>query len=158
MKKKKFRDGKPAKQEIRLWTYREAVQAVPYVDSILRSLRESLVETNRLRLHAERLADRPGRRTRDELIDLEETRRQADRAYDRYLETLEELQDVGVGCSDPVNGEAIFPFIYQEQVAWFTYHVFEGPYLQWWRYDSDTPDTRRPIYLDMKQNINPTTV
>lgn len=147
--KKHQRKRRPS-QQIKLWSYAEAARALPYVDAILRSLREELLESNQRRIEAGRAKDQPGRRTRTELISVAELERDADRAYARYLEGVQELQDLNVVCLDPVQGDVLFPFVYEGQVAWFMHNLFDGPRLLWWRYDSDSPDTRRPIYTDMR--------
>ncbi len=152
---KRHRSAKPGKPQIKLWTHAEVVKALPYVCSILRSLRENALQTNAVQRRLERLDEKPGRLSRTELIAQAELRRDARERYDGYLNDLDELQELGVGCVDPLQGEAIFPFLYDDQVAWFTYDLFEGPQLRWWRYDSDSPTTRRPIYTDMKGQSRP---
>jgi hypothetical protein len=149
---KKRRSYQREKAEVKLWTFAEAERALPYVRSILQSLRENALEVNRLELQRQRLAAKPGRPTRADLITLDNLQHEVQAATDRYHADLEELQAFGVGCVDPIAGEAIFPFLYEQQVAWFLYNLFEGPHLRWWRFDTDSLNTRRPIYNDMKND------
>jgi hypothetical protein len=111
------------------------------------------LEFNRLRLKARRLDQAPGRRTRSELIAIQELQHEADQAQAQFLSTLEELHEFNVACVDPVQGEALFPFVHEEKLAWFAYYLFEGPGLRWWRYDSDHPDTLRPITMDIQGEV-----
>jgi hypothetical protein len=92
---------------IRVWTCAQAVAVLPYVASILRSLREHRLDALRHHLTAKRLADQPGRPRRDTLIAQEDAVRQADRADAEYQRTLAELEWLGIRCLDPLACRAI---------------------------------------------------
>src|SRR5262245_46118962 len=64
--------SKRRQQTIHVWTYEQARQAQPYLASILRSLRDHLLEARFHERDAERLARRAGRPTRADLIAQEE--------------------------------------------------------------------------------------
>jgi hypothetical protein len=141
---KRQQSGKKSEQQVKLWTYPEAAAALPYVNSILRSLREHTLEGQARRLELKRLEARQGRPGRGELIKAAELRRRIETAEDRYSVALDELLQLGVGCSDVLNGEAMFPFLYDNKVAWFHHSLFDGDSI-YWRFDSDSPETRRAV-------------
>jgi hypothetical protein len=140
---KKNRGKRGGQMNLKAWTFSEAVSALPYVRSILDSLRELALERNRLRLGLGRLQDYLGRPRRSDLIAQADMESLADHTEAAYLEALDELLAIGVECLDPIQGGAAFPFLHENQVAWFIYHLYEGSQLRWWRYDSDSLDTRR---------------
>jgi hypothetical protein len=147
---KRSRSGKRSNQKVKFWTYPEATRALPYVESILRSMREHTLQANQLEAQTRRLADKPGRLTRSDLIALQSLQRETEEARDRYRADLEELLELGVGCLEPVQGEALFPFIYDDQVAWFVHSLFEGGPIKWWRFDGDSAETRRVVFGSLK--------
>ncbi len=147
---KRSRSSKRPDQKVKFWTYTEAMKALPYVQSILRSMREHVLQANQSDAQARRLANRPGRPTRSDLIALQGYQREAELARDRYHTDLEELLELGVGCLDPIGGQALFPFIYDDQVAWYVYSIFEGGPIQWWRFDSDATETRRVVFSSLR--------
>jgi hypothetical protein len=128
-----------------VWTYSQAQKALPYVASIVRSLREHQLEALRCQLDAERLARQPGRPARAALIAHEEATRGAEQAEERFQESLEELHTLDIYCLDPVQGLALIPFAHQEQLAWFVFDLFDGNRLRFWRFHEDPLETRRPI-------------
>src|SRR5262249_6152749 len=62
------KEAKRRQETIQVWTYEQARRALPYVASIMRSLREHRLEAQQQRQTAERLANQPGRPTREMLI------------------------------------------------------------------------------------------
>jgi hypothetical protein len=135
---------KRRRQILRLWTRAQALEALPYVRSIVRSLREHHLEVLRQRRDARRLADRPGRPGREALIAHQEALQGEARASQAFQHSLDELQSLDVYCLDPVRGEALIPFIRDEQLAWFVFDLFDDEPLRSWRFHSDPPETRRP--------------
>jgi hypothetical protein len=118
---------------------------LPYVTSIMRSLREHGIDERKHNLTAQRLANRPGRPDRSTLIAYEEAVKAAGKAGERFEETLEELHRLDVYCLDSTSGLALIPFAKDNQLAWFIYDLFDADPLRFWRYHSDPLDTRRPI-------------
>lgn len=147
---KKNRGKRGGQMNLKAWTFSEAASALPYVRSILESLRELALERNRLRLQLERLQHHLGRPRRSDLIAKAETESHAEQTEAAFFEAFDELLAIGVECLDPIQGGAAFPFLHENQVAWFIYHLYEGSQLRWWRYDTDSQDTRRAIRSDMK--------
>lgn len=143
---KRNREGsKPIPPIAPFWTHAQANTALPYIASIMRTLRETRLEIRRHQVRAVRLAAQPGRPSRAALIAQQEALREAQRAEGRFQEALQELQDLGVYCQDPVNGQALLPFVHDHLLAWIIYDGFDPQPLRFWRFQSDTEDLRRPI-------------
>ncbi len=147
---KQSRSSKRSSQKAKFWTYAEAMKALPYVEAILRSMREHVLEANQHDAQARKLANKSGRPSRSELIALQSHQRDAELARDRHQADLEELLQLGVGCLEPIQGEALFPFVYDDQVAWYVYSLFEGGPIQWWRFDSDPTPTKRVVFSSLR--------
>ena len=128
-----------------LWTCAQVEKASPYLASMLRSLRESLLDAKQHSLAAERLERRPGRPNRASRIAHAEAIRDASRARDGLREGIEELQSLGINCLDPLRGEALVPFINAEHLAWFIYDLFAEEPVRHWRFHTDPLEMRRPI-------------
>jgi len=142
------RDQKGAKRrrrQIRVWTLEQARGALPYLSSVLRSLREHRLEAVTQHRNAERLAQRPGRLDREGLIAQTEAAKAADQADERFQQALAELQALDIYLIDPIAGQALIPFVHDENLAWYVYDAFDPQPLQHWRYHSAPLDTRRPI-------------
>jgi hypothetical protein len=111
----------------RVWTYAEARAAVPYVASIMGSLREHRLDFLRHHLAAKRLAGELGRPRRDALLAREEASREASRADAQYQTTLVELYSLGFRCVDSVAGLAIFTVYQDEFVREYVFDLFDSP-------------------------------
>jgi hypothetical protein len=143
--KRNSKGAKRRRQTVRIWSHEEARTALPYLASIVRSLREHKLEANAQELRARQLANLPGRPDRVTLIALEEARKAAQEAEARFQDALFELQSLDIYCLDPIAGQALIPFVQDEQLAWFIYDLFDAEPLQFWRYHSDDLETRRPL-------------
>jgi hypothetical protein len=137
--------SKKERRLIRTWTYARAQAALPYLRSIMQSLRAHHVEAQGLRLQADRLADRPGRPDRAALIAHEDAVRAAADEQGRFDEALAELSRLDIYCIDPLNGIAFIPFVQDEQLAWYVFDLFSEKMLDWWRFHEDPLEMRRPI-------------
>jgi hypothetical protein len=142
---KRNKGTKVRRNAVPLWTYPEAQKALPYLASILRSARDHQIEANRWDLRARRLAAAPGRPDRSMLIAQEEALRESRLARERLQDTLEEFERLGIECAHPINGQALLPFVNEQQVAWFIYDLFDDQPLRFWRYQGDPEETRRSI-------------
>jgi hypothetical protein len=137
--------SKRRQQTIHVWTYEQARQAQPYVASILRSLREAYLDARIHERARKRLAQRPGRPTRVDLIDQDEAGRGAERGYARLQEVLQELQELDLYSLDPLGGVALIPVLHDNQLAWLVFELFADDPLRFWRFHKDSLDTRRPV-------------
>src|SRR5262245_12822348 len=104
---------KPKRLVIPIWTLMQAKQALPYIGSIMQSLREYRLETRRHQRRVELLAAKHGRPDRRDLISHQEALRDAQRAEDCYQDALHDLQELGVYCQDANRGLALIPFVHQ---------------------------------------------
>jgi hypothetical protein len=137
--------NKPEGRLLNLWSHPQAVKALPYVSSIVRSLRESRLEAQRLHFLGNRLANRSGRPTRSSIIAHADAIRDADKAETDFQTALDELQAIDIYCLDPIRGQALIPFAEGDQLAWFVYDLFDAEPLNFWRLHSDSFETRRPL-------------
>jgi hypothetical protein len=66
-------------------------------------------------------------------------------ARQRFREALEELEALDTFCLDPLSGQALIPFVQEEQLAWYLFDLFDSKPLRYWRYHTDPEETRRPV-------------
>ena len=142
--------GKAREKTIQVWTYDQARGAVPYLTSVVRSLREHAVKALALQRQARQLAAKPGRPDRNDLIAQQEVERQAREAETRLQETIDELHALDVFSLDPTGGLALVPFVHDEQLAWYVFDLFDSQPFRFWRFQSDPDDTRRPVTSQQK--------
>lgn len=148
---RKHRGEKRQEKLLQVWTLEQARAAIPYLASILRSVRERRLEAVRWEQAVRKQAQAPGRPNRGALIHYEETQREARLADERLNEALQELLAMDVYSVDPVQGLALIPFVHDERLAWFVYDLFDRDPLRFWRYHTDSLETRRPIALALAQ-------
>jgi hypothetical protein len=144
---KRNRNGSRKRQQtIQVWTYDQARRVLPYVASIMRSLREHGLEAQQQQRTAHRLAERPGRPNRTAILAHAAAVQGANEAEERFHQALDELHTLDVYCLDPVAGLALIPFAIEKRLAWFVFDLFdENDPLRSWRYHQDPLETRRPI-------------
>jgi hypothetical protein len=138
---------------LRLWTYAEAVKALPYLRSIVRSLRERKLEARQVRLQVRRLDARPGRPDRQSLILRAEAAREAELAADHFDEALRELEALDISCLDPAKGLALIPFRQGDDLAWFVFDLFAPQGLDGWRFHTDSLETRRSLVGELDPGL-----
>jgi hypothetical protein len=130
---------------LRLWTFEDAQAAVPYLASVIRSMREHYLELLALRRQLLAVADRPGRPDRKALIAEQEIRRDLNRVEQEYQCALDDLEALDVQPLDPSQGTALVPFVHDEQLAWYIFDLFDNQPIRSWRYQSDPDETRRKL-------------
>jgi hypothetical protein len=142
------RDRKTAKRnrhELQVWTYDKARSAIPYILSIVRSLREHALDIQARQQELKRLADLSGRPDRTRMIAQQEVERELRREEQRFEEAAGDLEQLDIFCLDPIRGQAVVPFVHDEQLAWYIFDLFDNKHFRFWRYQSDPEETRRPI-------------
>lgn len=137
--------SKQRKVNVRAWTHEEARRAVPYIASVMGSLRDLWIEAKIQDRKAHQLAAQPGRADRTRLLAQAEVARQSQDTRERLEAIEEELQTLEVFCIDPIRGEGVIPFVQDNQLAWFVYDHFDAEPLQFWRFHNDPLEKRRPI-------------
>ena len=135
---------KKRQKTILLWTFPQARAAATYLGSVLRSIRETWLEAVRKEIDSERLAAKPGRSDRKRILDEQQASTEARLAYERYQEAREELEGLGIACLDPNQGMAWIPFSHENQLAWFVFDLFDSESIRFWRFQTDSLETRRP--------------
>ncbi len=142
---KRNKGAKPTRDALQVWTFAQAQAALPYLKSVVRALREhgiaALAGHRRLR----QLAERFGRPTRTHLIAEQEAQRELQHAEADFQEAAAELETMDVFSLDPIRGQALIPFVQDEQLAWFIFDLFDDKPLRFWRLQTDPEETRRPI-------------
>ena len=128
---------------IHLWTYPDAMRAVPYLNRVIGSVRDEWLHLQRHQLQAQRLAQR--KPDRANLIGIEEAKRDMDRASESFRDSLRELRKIDVFLLDPIQGVAFIPFQRDEELAWMIFDRFDDDGLIGWRWHKDPMDTRRPL-------------
>lgn len=144
MKRRRNKE-KRAMRALRLWTYDEASRAVPYLRSVVGSLREHWLEAQRQRRASELLASRPGRADRQRLLTGADLHNRQENAENRFNEALEELMRIDVYLLDPVKGVALIPFRKDDDLAWYVFDQFSTPGLSGWRFHDDPLEECRPL-------------
>jgi hypothetical protein len=144
---KRHRKGsKKPSETIQVWTYEQARRVLPYVASIMRSLREHCLEAQQHHLRARRLTERSGRADRTAILAHSEVVQAAKEAEEHFHEALDELHTLDIYCLNPVAGLALIPFAREDRLAWFVFDLFEpSDPIRFWRYHQDSLETRRPI-------------
>jgi hypothetical protein len=148
---KKQHDQEPETAvSLRLWALPEVLKAVPYIRSLMQSLREGWVELRQAQETVQRAQARPGRPNRDTLILLDESQRDAERAEAGLQDIVEEMMALSAYCVDPVAGLAVIPFLRGQELAWYVFDLFDEQGIVAWRLYSDPLEMRRPLVeLDM---------
>jgi hypothetical protein len=142
---KRNKGAKQSRDTLQVWSLNQARGAIPYLSSVLRSMREHVLQALAASHKARRLAGKPGRTTRQDLIAQHEAEREARQADARFQECAGELEELDVFTLDPVRGQALIPFVQDEQLAWYIFDLFDNKPFRFWRFQSDPEDTRRPI-------------
>jgi hypothetical protein len=151
MKRRRNKE-KRAMRALRLWTLDEAARAVPYLRSVIGSLREHWLEVQRQRRAGELLEDRPGRRDRQRLMAGEDLHRRQESAETGFNEALEELMAIDVYLLDPVRGVALIPFRKEDDLAWYVFDQFTDRGLSGWRFHNDPLEECRPLTPEASVN------
>src|SRR5262245_3612821 len=103
------RKARRSRNTLRLWTFDQAQAVVPYLGSIVRSLREHALHIQSIRRKLTALEDQPGRPDRRTLITVEEHKRDLARAEEENSQALAELEALDVQLLDAVQGQVLVP-------------------------------------------------
>jgi len=130
---------------VRLWTYAAAQGAVPYIRSLVGSLREGWLEMRQAQEQVRKIEARPGRADRDTLILLAEANADVARAESKLEETINKMVALSAYCIDPAAGLAVIPGMSKGVLSWFIFDLFDDRGLVAWRLHTDSLETRRPL-------------
>ncbi len=143
--KRNSKGAKKRRKTIQVWTLAQAKSAAPYLTSVVRSLREHTLEGLAGRRRLRHIDERPGRPDRDALIAKQDAEADARRAEENASQDADELLALDIQPLDPVHGQALVPFVHEEQLAWYVFDLFDPQLFRFWRFQSDPDDTRRPV-------------
>ena len=143
--KRNSKGAKRRRRTIQVWTLTQARSAAPYLTSVVRSLREHTLEGLASRRRLRHIDERPGRPDRDALIAKQDAEADGRRAEENASHDADELLALDIQPLDPVHGQALVPFVHEEQLAWYVFDLFDPQPFRFWRFQSDPDDTRRPV-------------
>lgn len=130
---------------LRLWTYAEASRAVPYLRSVVGSLREHWLDAVARRREHQLLEVQPGRADRSRILKGTALHESLDRAESCFNDAVEELTRIDVYLLDPVRGSALIPFRKEDDLAWYVFDQFDDRGLSGWRLHNDPLTKCRPL-------------
>jgi len=134
-------------QIMHLWDRSDAVKAVPYLRSIIASLREHWLEVLKTKRLLERATQRKPAAKRHQLLEQETQEDDLHRAQTRFNDALEELNRIDVFLLEPVRGLALVPFRKVDDLAWYVFDLFAEEGVVGWRYHSDPIEECRSLSL-----------
>lgn len=111
----------------------------------MRSLREFALQSQSLRRELVAIEERPGRPDRKLLIQQEELKRDLLRSEDEHASAQQELDALDIQVLDALQGQALVPFVHDDQLAWYIFDLFDDKPIRAWRYQSDPDETRRKL-------------
>lgn len=156
--KRQPKKSAPRAEEFAVWTFAQAGRAVPFVSSVMRSIRELYLDEQGRRHFVRKLEARSGRPDRHTIILQEDAKREADRLQGEIALAAQELASLNIHCVDPVNGVAMIPFAQREKLAWLVFDLFgEQTGITSWRYHDDPLTQRRPLE-DIDHQPMPTSI
>jgi hypothetical protein len=145
--KRRHRDKQRSMRAVRLWTQEEAQKAVPYLRSVIASVREHWVSWRSHERDVALLERRRGGKQRDRLLAEQAANTSREVAQQRFQDALAELSKIDVFLLDPVQGLALIPFRREDELAWFVFDLFEKKGLVGWRLQQDPLERCRPLNL-----------
>ena len=148
MKPRRERYGRM--QVMRLWDWSEMARAVPYLHSVIGSLREHWLEVLNVQRQLDRSAKPKAPAKRQQLLEKQTRQDERRRAQAKFDDALEELNRISVFLLDPVKGLALIPFRKEDERAWYVFDHFASRGLIGWRRDNDPIEACRPLSLLQK--------
>ena len=144
---KRRRERSQPMQVLHLWSWREVVKAVPYLRSVITSVREHYLELLAAQRRLDRDAKHKAPSKRQQLLDAARHAEEGQRAQVKFDDALEEINRVDVYLVDPVEGRALAPFRKEDDLAWYVFDQFAPPGIIGWRYHTDPIEECRPLSL-----------
>jgi hypothetical protein len=130
---------------LHLWSWTEVSKAVPYLHSVIDSLREHWLEVLNAQHKLDRGARAAGPVKRQQIIEEETQKDERHRAQNQFDDALEELNKVDVFLLDPVKGMALVPFRKEDDLAWYVFDHFAPRGVVGWRYHNDPIEECRSL-------------
>ena len=130
---------------LNLWSWSEVAKAVPYLRSIIGSLREHWLDVLNTQRTLDKAAAKHGPAKRQQILDQQTNQDERHRAQTKFDDALEELNKIDVFLLDPVRGLALIPFRKSDDLAWYVFDHFTPRGVIGWRLHNDPIDECRPI-------------
>ena len=130
-----------------LWDWTEVTKAVPYLHSVVGSLREHWLEVLNVQRQLSRSAKPKLQGKREQLLEAETQQDERRRAQGKFDDALEELSRIDVFLLDPVKGLVLIPFRKDDDLAWYVFDRFARDGLIGWRNHNDPIGECRPLSL-----------
>lgn len=143
--KRRHRSKKRSVRMLRLWTHDEAQKAVPYLRSVVGSLREHWLAWRSIEREMARLAEQPNPKPVAHLLAEQTAAENCHRAEARFQDALGELSKLDIFLLDAVQGLALIPFRREDELAWFVFDYFDERGLAGWRLHEDPLEQCRPL-------------
>jgi hypothetical protein len=130
-----------------LWNWSDVAKAVPYLHSIVGSLREHWLDVLSVQNKIDKAAALKGLPKRQQLIEEKVHQDERHTAQTKFEDALEELNQIDVFLLDPVRGLAMVPFRKEEDLAWYVFDHFTPAGVIGWRLHNDPIEKCRPLEL-----------
>src|SRR5947209_5682233 len=108
----------------RLWSWSEVAKAVPYLRSIVGSLREHWLAIVNVQRQIDKTEAGKGPVKRHQFMAMQSHQDEQARAQTKFDDALAELNDVDVYLYDPIRGLAMIPFQKGDDLAWYVFDHF----------------------------------
>lgn len=141
----KRRERNERMRVMHLWDWSEVVKAVPYLHSVIGSLREHWLDVLTVQRHLDRAAAQPGLAKRQQMIEMQGHQDERQRAQAKFDDALGELNEIDVFLLDPVRGLALIPFRKEDDLAWYVFDHHSSRGVIGWRFHNDPMDECRPL-------------
>ena len=142
---KRRRERSQRMQALRLWSWSEVVKAIPYLRSVIGSLREHYVDVLAAQRQIDKANNSKGPAKRQQIIEHQSSQEEHDRAQAKFEDSLEELNRLDVFLLDPVRGLALIPFRKGDELAWYVFDHYATRGVIGWRLHNDPIDECRPL-------------
>jgi hypothetical protein len=146
---------KPKSRRItKFWTVEEINKIVPLARSLLLSVRDLVIRGNGIGLQIERLGNKSGRPTRNDLIEKTNLLESLEQVSVEVEGICREVSGLGFFLYDAICAVAQFPFAVKDDQgvrtgAFFNYSPFDvnenGEPVITWRLNDEEPTTRHPL-------------
>jgi hypothetical protein len=141
-------------QVLSLWSWKDVVKAIPYLHSIIDSLREHWLDILTVQRDIDKAAARPGLASRQQIIEDQAHLEDRHRAQGKFDDALEELTKIDVFLLDPVRGLAMIPFRKEDEMAWYVFDHYSSRGVIGWRLHNDPIDECRPLEVTEAAPLN----
>jgi len=139
------KDRSKRARALRLWEWNEVRKAVPYLRSVIGSLREHWLDVLAAERRLEQAGKHPAPLKRAQIIQHETHQDERRRAQTKFDDALEELNGMEVFLLDPVQGLALIPFRKGDELAWYVFDHFTADGVAGWRYHHDPIEECRTL-------------